>query len=101
MPVVLIYQKMFYFYREFAILFCIDIAVSKRRKIMNFQFDLIEDKVEFFEAVDLKTLEQKITKQIEINKAIMLSVHHVSHQMHLDDKGRLFYSAVVHFKAKK
>ncbi|ESU30695.1 hypothetical protein G3A_20790 [Bacillus sp. 17376] len=68
---------------------------------MNFQFDLIEDKVEFFEAIDLKTLEQKINKQIEINKAIMLTVHHVSHQMHLDDKGRLFYSAVVHFKVIK
>ncbi|MEW8969730.1 MAG: YrzA family protein [Mesobacillus sp.] len=68
---------------------------------MDFQFELIKDKVEFFEAVDLKSLEQKINKQIEINKAIMLSVHHVSHQMHLDDKGRLFYSAVVHFKAKK
>ncbi|MCM3663908.1 YrzA family protein [Mesobacillus subterraneus] len=68
---------------------------------MEFHFDLIEDKVEFFEAVDLKTLEKKVNKQIEINKAIMLSVHHVSHQMHIDEKGRLFYSAVVHFKAKK
>jgi hypothetical protein len=68
---------------------------------MNFHFDLIEDKVEFFEALDLKTLERNINQQIEINKAIMLSVHHVSHQMHLDDNGRLFYSAVVHFKAKK
>ena len=68
---------------------------------MDFHFDLIEDKVEFFEALDLKTLERNINKQIEINKAIMLRVHHVSHQMHIDDKGRLFYSAVVHFKAKK
>ncbi len=68
---------------------------------MDFQFDLIEDKVEFFEAADIKTLEQKISKQLEINKAIMLTVHHVSHQMQMDDKGRLFYSAVVHFKAKK
>lgn len=68
---------------------------------MEFHFDLIEDKVEFFEAPDLPSLERKITKQIEINKAIMLSVHHVSHQMHVDEKGRLFYSAVVHFKAKR
>lgn len=68
---------------------------------MNFHFDILEDKVEFFEALDLKTLEKNISQQIEINKAIMLTVHHVSHQMHLDDNGRLFYSAVVHFKAKK
>lgn len=68
---------------------------------MDFHFDIIEDKVEFFEALDLKTLEKYINKQIEINKAIMLTVHRVSHQMHIDDKGRLFYSAVVHFKAKK
>lgn len=68
---------------------------------MNLHFDLIEDKVEFFEALDLKTLEIKINKQIEINKAIMLSVHHVAHQMHMDEKGRVFYSAVVHFKAKQ
>lgn len=68
---------------------------------MNFQFDLIEDKVEFFEALALKDLEKKINEQIEHNKAILLTVHHVSHQMHLDENGRTYYSAVVHFKAKK
>lgn len=68
---------------------------------MEFHFDIIEDKVEFFEAIDLRTLEKNINKQIEINKAIILAVHHVSHQMHIDDTGRLFYSACVHFKAKK
>ncbi|MBN6887789.1 uncharacterized protein DUF2536 [Cytobacillus horneckiae] len=68
---------------------------------MNFHLDTIEDKIEFFEALDLKTLEKKINDQIETNKAILLSVHHVSHQMHLDENGRCFYSAVVHFKAKK
>ena len=68
---------------------------------MNLHFDLIEDKIEFFEAQDLKTLEQKINIQIENNKAILLSVHHVSHQMHIDENGRPFYTAVVHFKAKK
>ncbi|HAQ06025.1 MAG TPA: DUF2536 domain-containing protein [Bacillus bacterium] len=67
---------------------------------MEFHFDLIEDKVEFFEALDLKTLEKNINQRIEINKAIMLSVHHVSHQMHMDENGRLFYSAAVHFKTK-
>ena len=68
---------------------------------MNFQFDLIEDKVEFFEGTDLKTLEKKINEQIEINKAILLTVQSVSHQMHVDENGRTFYSAVVHFKVKK
>jgi hypothetical protein len=68
---------------------------------MNFKFDLIEDKVEFYEATSLKELEKKINSQIEHNKAILLSVHHVSHQMHLDENGRTYYSAVVHFKAKK
>lgn len=64
-------------------------------------FDLIQDKVEFFEAADVKTLEKKINEQIEQNKALMLEVHHVSHQMHVTENGQRFYSAVVHFKAKK
>jgi hypothetical protein len=68
---------------------------------MNLQLDLIEDKVEFFEAENLKTLEENIQSRIEINKAIMLQVHSVSHQMHVSDEGRRFYSAVVHFKLKR
>ncbi len=68
---------------------------------MNLQLDLIEDKVEFFEAESLKTLEENIGARIEINKAIMLQVHSVSHQMHVSDEGRRFYSAVVHFKLKR
>jgi hypothetical protein len=68
---------------------------------MNFQLDLIEDKVEFFEALDLKTLQKKIEGQIDINRAIMLSVHSVSHQMHVNENSQTFYTAVVHFKAKK
>ncbi|QVY60457.1 DUF2536 family protein [Cytobacillus gottheilii] len=67
---------------------------------MNIHFDYIEDKVEFFEAVDLKTLETKINAQIEENKPLMLRVHHVGHQMHVDEKGKTFFTAVVHFKAK-
>ncbi len=68
---------------------------------MEFKLDFIEDKVEFFEALDLKTLEKKVNEQIVHNKAILLGVHHVSHQMHVDEDGRRFYSAVVHFKVKK
>lgn len=68
---------------------------------MKLQFDLIEDKIEFFEALDIKELEKKINEKIEYNKAIMLQVHSVSHQMHVDENGKNFYSAVVHFKLKK
>ena len=45
---------------------------------MNLQLDMIEDKIEFFEAVEIKSLEKKI-----------------------NEHGKTFYSAVVHFKANK
>ncbi|MDR6122268.1 hypothetical protein QFZ87_001865 [Bacillus sp. SLBN-46] len=67
---------------------------------MNFQFDLIEDKVEFFEATSLKTLQKKIESQIDENRAIMLGVHSVSHQMHVNENGQTYFTAVVHFKKK-
>ncbi|WML59647.1 DUF2536 family protein [Neobacillus sp. PS2-9] len=67
---------------------------------MNFQFDLIEDKVEFFEATNLKTLQKKIESQIDENRAIMLGVHSVSHQMHMNENGQTYFTAVVHFKKK-
>ncbi|AZB43711.1 DUF2536 family protein [Bacillus sp. FJAT-42376] len=67
---------------------------------MNFQLDYLKDKVEFFEAQSVKELETKIAEQIVHNKAIMMEVHSVSHQMHVLEDGRRFYSAVVHFKAK-
>lgn len=66
---------------------------------MNFQLDLIKDKVEFFEAASLQELEKKINTQIENNKAIMLRVKSVSHQT-LMAEGRILYSAVVHFSAE-
>lgn len=68
---------------------------------MNLQFDFIEDKVEFFEADNLNTLQKKIEAQIEINKAILLGVHSVSHQMHVNEKGQTYFTACVHFKIKK
>ena len=67
---------------------------------MNFQFDLIEDKVEFFEATNLKVLQKKIESQIDENRAIMLGVHSVSHQMHVNENGQTYFTAVVHFKKK-
>ncbi|WML45481.1 YrzA family protein [Neobacillus sp. PS3-40] len=68
---------------------------------MNFHLDLIEDKIEFFEANSLKNLEKKISEQIDINRAILLTVYSVTHQMLLTDNGQPYYSAVVHFKLKK
>ncbi|KAB7667265.1 DUF2536 family protein [Bacillus sp. B1-b2] len=67
---------------------------------MHFQMEMIEDKVEFFEGDNLKTLEKRIHEQIEINKAILLTVHSVSHQTTLLENGRMYYTAVVHFKMK-
>ncbi|MEI4800188.1 YrzA family protein [Bacillus sp. NPDC077411] len=69
---------------------------------MSFTFEMIEDKVEFFEAANLALLEKKINEQIDNNKALMLEVHHVLHQMIMDPESkRPYYSAVVHFKLKK
>ncbi|GAB7388748.1 YrzA family protein [Bacillaceae bacterium] len=67
---------------------------------MEFTLERIEDKIEFFEARDLKTLEKKIDEQIENNKALLLHVHSVSHHVVFDPLGRPLYTAVVHFKAK-
>lgn len=64
------------------------------------QTNFLKDKIEFFEAGDLEALEKQIAKKIENNQAIMLGVHHVSHEVTVDPKsGKRFYSAVVHFKA--
>lgn len=68
---------------------------------MNLHLELIEDKVELFEARDLKTLEKKINDRIEINKSILLKVYSASHQMHVDQSGATFYTALVHFKNSK
>lgn len=68
---------------------------------MNIQLEMIEDKIEFFEGESLKTIEKKINEQVEVNKAILLSVHSVSHQVTLLENGQPYYTAVVHFKMKK
>ncbi|MEZ2716952.1 YrzA family protein [Niallia circulans] len=68
---------------------------------MNIQLEMIEDKVEFFEGESLKAIEKKINEQVEVNKAILLSVHSVSHQVTLLENGRPYYTAVVHFKMSK
>ncbi|MER1934324.1 MAG: DUF2536 family protein [Priestia megaterium] len=69
---------------------------------MNFEFEMIEDKIEFFEAPDVKMLEKQIAEKFDQNKAILVEVHSVSHQMSVDyEQVKKLYSAVVHFKLKK
>ncbi|PYZ98773.1 hypothetical protein CR205_09430 [Alteribacter lacisalsi] len=60
--------------------------------------DSIKDKIEFFEAASLVKLENQIQRKIDDNQALMLGVHHVSHQVTQTEKGQRIYSAVVHFK---
>ncbi|MDQ0214629.1 hypothetical protein J2S13_001025 [Oikeobacillus pervagus] len=67
---------------------------------MHIELDLIEDKIEWVEADDLNNLEKKVNEKIEQNRAILLSVHSVSHQLQFDPDGKKHYSAVVHFKRK-
>jgi Protein of unknown function (DUF2536) len=68
---------------------------------LQLNLDFYEDKIEFFEAESIKKLEETIQTQIENNKALLLAVHSVSHQMYVGEDGRRFYSAVVHFKLKQ
>lgn len=68
---------------------------------MELKLERIEDKVEFYQANDLKTLQRKVEEQIENNKALLLQVHSVGHQVTFDPHtGRPLYTAVVHFKAR-
>ncbi|MCS7458910.1 YrzA family protein [Paenibacillus doosanensis] len=68
---------------------------------MEFIVDRIENKVELFEAYDLKTLERKIEEQIQNNKALLLDVQSIQHSVAFDPNiGKMLYSAAVHFKAK-
>lgn len=69
---------------------------------MSFQLDLFENKVEFFEAYDLKTLQKQIDEQITNNQALLLDVSSISYQTAFNPNiGKMLYSAAVHFKLKK
>ncbi|NHN28433.1 DUF2536 family protein [Paenibacillus agricola] len=66
---------------------------------MSFMLDKMENKIEFFEAYDLKTLERKISDQVDNNKALMLDVFAISHNVVFNPmQNKMHYSAVVHFK---
>jgi hypothetical protein len=75
-------------------------TITKERNPMSFMLDKMENKIEFFEAYDLKTLERKIAEQIDNNKALLLGVHSISHNIVFNPlHNKMLYSAVVHFKA--
>lgn len=68
---------------------------------MEFILDKIENKVEFFEAYDLRTLERKIEDQINNNKALLLDVYSVQHHVTFDPNlNKMLYTAAVHYKVK-
>jgi hypothetical protein len=68
---------------------------------MDFILDRIENKIEFFQAYDMKTLERKIDEQVTNNNALMLDVYAIQHHIVFDpNAGKMLYSAVVHFKVK-
>ncbi|MCI3922594.1 YrzA family protein [Paenibacillus sp. TRM 82003] len=68
---------------------------------MGIILDQIESQIEFFEAYDLRTLEKKINEQIENNKALLLGVFTIQHQVTFDpNHNKMLYTAVVHFKGK-
>ncbi|GKU78319.1 DUF2536 family protein [Paenibacillus sp. L3-i20] len=69
---------------------------------MEFRLDLLETKIEFFEAINLKSLESQIEKSIDINRALMLDVYSISHQSTFNHRTeKMHFSAVVHFKIKR
>ncbi|WP_017728587.1 YrzA family protein [Halalkalibacterium ligniniphilum] len=69
---------------------------------MALQLERIKDKIECFEATSLKVLEEKMNEQTENNKALLLEVHSVQHQVYIHPQtSQPVFTAVVHFKAKK
>ncbi|MDO3412589.1 DUF2536 family protein [Saccharibacillus sp. CPCC 101409] len=65
---------------------------------MDLILDSIKDKVECLQAYDFGELERAIETRIEVNKALMLRVKQVQHQVTFDPiRSRMLYSAVVQF----
>lgn len=68
---------------------------------MDIFLDRMENKIEFFESYDLNTLEKKINEQIDNNKALLLTVFSISHNVVFNPlKNKMLYSAIVHFKVQ-
>ncbi|MCM3632270.1 MULTISPECIES: DUF2536 family protein [Paenibacillus] len=69
---------------------------------MEFRLDLLETKVEFYEAFSLKELEAKITEQIDNNKALMLEPAAIQHQAVFHPLfEKMLYTAHVHYKLRQ
>lgn len=65
---------------------------------MEISLDMIKDKVECLQAYDFQELERAIDDQIGMNKALLLRVKLVQHQVTFDPvRNKMLYSAVVHF----
>jgi hypothetical protein len=63
--------------------------------------DKMENKIEFFESYDLNSLEKKVNEQIDNNKALLLTVFSISHNVVFNPlKNKMLYSATVHFKGQ-
>lgn len=63
--------------------------------------DRLVDKIEFYQAYDLSSLEKMIAAKIDDNKAMLLQVHAIQHNVVFDPRAeKMLYSATVHFKAK-
>jgi hypothetical protein len=68
---------------------------------MEITLDIIKDKVECLQAYDFRELERAIEERIGMNKALLLRVKHVQHQVTFDPlRNKMLYSAVVHFAAE-
>ncbi|MEK4433805.1 MULTISPECIES: DUF2536 family protein [Paenibacillus] len=65
---------------------------------MEISLDMIKDKVECLQAYDFNELERAIEDRIGMNKALLLRVKQVQHQVTFDPlRNKMLYSAVVHF----
>jgi len=65
---------------------------------MEISLDMIKDKVECLQAYDFRELERAIEERVGMNKALLLRVKQVQHQVTFDPfRNKMLYSAVVHF----
>ncbi|MCQ4086368.1 DUF2536 family protein [Saccharibacillus sp. JS10] len=65
---------------------------------MGIILDNMQDKVECLQSYDFRELERLIEERMEINKALMLRVKNVQHQVTFDPvRNKMMYSVVLHF----
>lgn len=65
---------------------------------MEISLDIMKDKVECLQAYDFHELERAIDERMGVNKALLLRVKQVQHQVTFDPvRNKMLYSAVLHF----